>query len=147
MHRLIWNRKRTCPFAVLNQLDNGKYNLISDWFDKISKKFLCIHASRGITRDRVRVPQLICGGGGDMWYVGRRECDMSWKTFTGLSWWQEVPASSNGCCGGRNATKKISKNSTLKNSPASRIILPQHNSIGLVIIIMSLLRLKFNYNS
>ena len=26
------------PFAVPNQSDNGEYNLISDWFDKISEK-------------------------------------------------------------------------------------------------------------
>ena len=32
-----------CPFTVPNQSENGKYNLISGWFDKISKKFLCVH--------------------------------------------------------------------------------------------------------
>ena len=31
-----------CPFAVLNQSENGKYNLISVWFDEISEIFLCV---------------------------------------------------------------------------------------------------------
>ena len=31
------------PFAVLNQSENGKYNLISVWFNKISKIFLCVY--------------------------------------------------------------------------------------------------------
>ena len=31
-----------CPCAVPNQSDNGKYNLISVWFIKISKVFLCV---------------------------------------------------------------------------------------------------------
>ena len=29
-----------CPFAVPNQSENGEYNLISVWFNKILKKFL-----------------------------------------------------------------------------------------------------------
>ena len=32
-----------CPFTVQNQPENGKYNLISGWFNKISKRFLCVH--------------------------------------------------------------------------------------------------------
>ena len=32
-----------CPFAVPNQSVHGKYNLISGWFDKISKRFLCVY--------------------------------------------------------------------------------------------------------
>ena len=40
--RLIWNSKRTRSFAVPNQSENGKYNVISVWFNKISKKMsLC----------------------------------------------------------------------------------------------------------
>ena len=31
-----------CPFAVPNQSENGKYNLISVWFNKIPKIFLCV---------------------------------------------------------------------------------------------------------
>ena len=31
-----------CPFAIPNQSGNGKYNQISVWFDKISKRFLCV---------------------------------------------------------------------------------------------------------
>ena len=31
-----------CPFAVSNQSENGKYNLISGWFNKIWKRFLCV---------------------------------------------------------------------------------------------------------
>ena len=31
-----------CSFAVTNQSENGKYNLISVWFNKISKRFLCV---------------------------------------------------------------------------------------------------------
>ena len=30
-----------CPFTVPNWSENSKYNLISCWFDKISKRFLC----------------------------------------------------------------------------------------------------------
>ena len=46
MHRLIWNSKfGQCPFVVLNQSENGKYNLISVWFNKISKRFLSVHVS------------------------------------------------------------------------------------------------------
>ena len=35
-----------CPFAVPNQSENGKYNLISVWFNKISKTFLCVYNSQ-----------------------------------------------------------------------------------------------------
>ena len=31
------------PFSVPNRLENGKYNLMSAWFNKISKIFLCVH--------------------------------------------------------------------------------------------------------
>ena len=33
---------RHCPFAVPNQSKNGKYNLISVWFKKISERFICV---------------------------------------------------------------------------------------------------------
>ena len=36
------------PSAVPNQSENGKYNLILDWFDKISKRFLCVQISSGV---------------------------------------------------------------------------------------------------
>ena len=43
---------RRCPITISNQLENGKYNLILVWFNKMLKKFIClfIHAltSRGI---------------------------------------------------------------------------------------------------
>ena len=39
--RLISNSKRIEPFAVPNQSVYGKYYLISVWFNKISKSFLC----------------------------------------------------------------------------------------------------------
>ena len=39
--RLI--RNQTEVRLVPNQSENGKYNLISGWFNKISKKFLCVH--------------------------------------------------------------------------------------------------------
>ena len=35
---------RHCPFTVPNQSENGKYNLISVWPNKISKIFLCAKA-------------------------------------------------------------------------------------------------------
>ena len=38
--RLIWNQTDAC--LVLNQSEIGKYNLISVWFNKISKRFLCV---------------------------------------------------------------------------------------------------------
>ena len=31
-----------CPFAILNQSENDKYNLISVWLKKIPKRILCI---------------------------------------------------------------------------------------------------------
>ena len=34
------------PFAVPNQSENGKYNLISAWFNKIPKILLCVYAER-----------------------------------------------------------------------------------------------------
>ena len=40
MHRLI--RNQTDVRLVTNQSENGKYNLISGWFNKISKRFLCV---------------------------------------------------------------------------------------------------------
>ena len=39
--RLIWNQ--TVVRLVLNQSENGKWNMISFWFVKISKRFLCVH--------------------------------------------------------------------------------------------------------
>ena len=38
--QLLWNR--TDFRLIPNQLENGIYNLISVWFDNISKKFLCV---------------------------------------------------------------------------------------------------------
>ena len=38
--QLIWNQ--TDDHLVPNQAGNGKYNLISVWFNMISKKFLCV---------------------------------------------------------------------------------------------------------
>ena len=35
------------PFAVPNQSVHGKYNLISVWFNTISKRFLCLLLHRG----------------------------------------------------------------------------------------------------
>ena len=40
---LIWNQ--TDVRLVPNQPENGKYNLISGWFNKISKWFLCVRDS------------------------------------------------------------------------------------------------------
>ena len=37
----IWNQ--TDVRLVPNQSENGKYNLISAWFNKISKRFLCVY--------------------------------------------------------------------------------------------------------
>ena len=37
---LIWNQ--TNVRLTPNQSENGKYNLISGWFNKISKRFLCV---------------------------------------------------------------------------------------------------------
>ena len=31
-----------CQFAVTNQTENGKYNIILTWFNKISKIFPCV---------------------------------------------------------------------------------------------------------
>ena len=38
--RLIWNQ--TDVRLVINQSENGKYNLISVWYNKISKKYICV---------------------------------------------------------------------------------------------------------
>ena len=38
--RLIWNQ--TDVRLVPNQSENGKYNLISVWFNKISRRFICV---------------------------------------------------------------------------------------------------------
>ena len=38
---LIWNQ--TDVRLVLNQPENGKYNLISGWFNKFSETFLCVY--------------------------------------------------------------------------------------------------------
>ena len=42
--RLIWNQ--TDIRLVPNQSENGKYNLISGWINKISKRFLCVGTKR-----------------------------------------------------------------------------------------------------
>ena len=34
------------PFGVSNQLENGKFNLISVWFNNNSKRFLCVQEWR-----------------------------------------------------------------------------------------------------
>ena len=44
--RLIWYTNGLRPFAVPNQSENGKYNLISGWFNKIS---LCVHSQRYVS--------------------------------------------------------------------------------------------------
>ena len=43
LYLLIWNQTdvRLDP----NQSENGKYNLISLWFNKISKRFVCVHTA------------------------------------------------------------------------------------------------------
>ena len=45
-----------CPFAVPNQSVHGKYNLISVWFNKIWKRFLCVYTDIGLLTD---APNLI----------------------------------------------------------------------------------------
>ena len=42
MHRLIWNSKRMRSFAVPNQSVHVIHNLISVWYNKIWKRFLCV---------------------------------------------------------------------------------------------------------
>ena len=39
--RLIWNQTNVC--LVPNQSENGKYYLISVWFNKISRKKFCVY--------------------------------------------------------------------------------------------------------
>ena len=34
--------KQTLSFCVPNQLEKGKYNLISVWFNKVPRRFLCV---------------------------------------------------------------------------------------------------------
>ena len=41
LFRLIWIQTDVC--LVPNQTENIKYNLFSGWFDKISKRFLCVN--------------------------------------------------------------------------------------------------------
>ena len=48
MHRLIWNK--TDIRLVPNQSENGKYNLISGWFNKISERFLWVYAAHAPVR-------------------------------------------------------------------------------------------------
>ena len=50
--RLIGNQ--TDARLVPNQSENGKYNLISGWFNKIPKSFLCVYIPR--IEDMVGVP-------------------------------------------------------------------------------------------
>ena len=47
--RLIWIK--TDVRLVPNQSENGKYNLISSWFNKISRRFLCVCILRWILDD------------------------------------------------------------------------------------------------
>ena len=52
-HALIDLELKGRPFAVPNQSENGKYNLISVWFNNISKRFLWVReasASRTVGR-------------------------------------------------------------------------------------------------
>ena len=52
---LIWNQ--TDVRLVPNQSENGKCNLISVWFNKISKRFLCVYGiSTAVRRTAVREP-------------------------------------------------------------------------------------------
>ena len=54
---LIWNQ--TDVHLVPNQSENGNYNLISDWFDKISKIFQCLHVCP--LKPFLGIFQLACG--------------------------------------------------------------------------------------
>ena len=42
--RLTWNQ--TDVRLVPNQSENGKYNLISVWFNKTSKRFICVYEAK-----------------------------------------------------------------------------------------------------
>ena len=55
VHRLIWNQKNVR--FVSNQSKNGQYNLISVWFNKITKWFLCVHTPDW-KNNIVRLPSL-----------------------------------------------------------------------------------------
>ena len=62
----VSRRHGTQSRAPLNlfQLKNGKYNLISVWFNKISKIYLCVHtdmrttagASLGVIEPQIKAP-------------------------------------------------------------------------------------------
>ena len=43
------NCNQTDVHLVPNQLETGKYNLISVWFNKISKRFLCVRQGNSLT--------------------------------------------------------------------------------------------------
>ena len=45
--RLIWNQ--TDVRLVQNHSENGKYNLISGWFNKTSKRFLCVYTRKDLS--------------------------------------------------------------------------------------------------
>ena len=51
--RLIWNQ--TDVRLVLNQSENGEYNLILGWFNKIPKRFLCAYREKTVSVARWNV--------------------------------------------------------------------------------------------
>ena len=53
----FWNQTDFC--LVPNQLENGKYNLISVWFSNISKIFLCVYSFRIWKANKVQADLLL----------------------------------------------------------------------------------------
>ena len=39
----VWTTNEHCPFAMPNQSENGKYNLISVWFNKIPREKISLY--------------------------------------------------------------------------------------------------------
>ena len=56
--RLIWDQ--TGVRLVTNQPGNVKYNLISVWFNKIPKIFLCVHKQNIFSESRKSMPNFDC---------------------------------------------------------------------------------------
>ena len=48
----FWTANGQCSFAVPNKSVHGKYNLISSWFNNISKRFLCVYPRRKFVPSR-----------------------------------------------------------------------------------------------
>ena len=59
-----WLEPNGRPFGY-NQSKNGKYNLISVWLDKISKRFLCVYKYKG--RNRQILEHFV------IWYIAYHE--------------------------------------------------------------------------